>query len=366
MTMGRSTVLDLAAGQDVARFAFVIGERTNEVVAIDTRTDALAARLPLSGVPKQLFVLEDARQLVAALGDAKALELVDLGGGPGDLIELGHDADHMQYRPDIGLLAVAGVAAGELTLIDLRERRVRRRQSGLGQPTSMIFGGGGHLLVADGGSNEIAVIDIAQDALDRLDVTADGGELLEPPGISHLARTPNGWLGFAVAAAVDGPVIMIDLQRPRTANRLSRGRGPSRSFPTPNNSFLIVPNNGDKTISLHAMASRTEVARLAGTSGMAGVAMGWFDTTAFISSAETESLLVLDLVNRMRAGNVPVPGRPGLGTSTPDGLKLYVPLIDTGQVAVIDTRTRSVAKVVDAVGQRPWSIQIAGPLAYCH
>jgi YVTN family beta-propeller protein len=364
--MDRSMVLDLAAGQDVTRFAFVIGERTSEVVAVDTRTDSVAARLPLSGVPRQLFVIEEARQLAVALGDANALELVDLDVGLGGLIELGHAADHMQYRPDIGTLAVAGVAAGEITLIDLRERRPRWRQTGLGRPTSMIFGGGGHLLVADGGSNAIAVVDLAQGALDRLDIAAEGNESSGPPGVSHLARTPNGWLGFAVAAAEDAPIVMIDLQRPQPANRLTRGRGPSRSFPTPNNSFLIVPNNGDETVSLHAMAPRTEVARLAGAPGMAGVAMGWFDTTAFVSSTGTESLLVLDLVNRIRAGAIPVPGQPGLGTSTPDGLKLYVPLIDTGQVAVIDTRARSVAKVVDIVGQRPWSVQIAGPLAYCH
>ena len=59
-------------------------------------------------------------------------------------------------------------------------------------------------------------------------------------------------------------------------------------------------------------------------------------------------------------------GTPETGVVTPDGAKLYVALSGSGQVAVIDTRSRKLIGTIDDVGSEPWGTTMVGTVNYCH
>jgi YVTN family beta-propeller protein len=129
---------------------------------------------------------------------------------------------------------------------------------------------------------------------------------------------------------------------------------------------MLVPNNGDRTLSVIATATLEVVATLPAAEDVTGVNTGWFETTAFALSRAEKKALVYDLEAMARVGEIALPGTPETGVVTPDGTKLYVALSDTDQVAVIDIRARRLSGTIDDVGDEPWGATMVGTLNYCH
>jgi YVTN family beta-propeller protein len=129
---------------------------------------------------------------------------------------------------------------------------------------------------------------------------------------------------------------------------------------------MLVPNNGDRTLSVISTATLQVVATLPAAADMTGVNTGWFETTAFALSRAGKKAVVYDLEAVAKVGEIALPGTPETGVTTPDGTRLYVALSDTDQVAVIDVRARALLKTIDDVGAEPWGAMMIGALNYCH
>jgi YVTN family beta-propeller protein len=104
---------------------------------------------------------------------------------------------------------------------------------------------------------------------------------------------------------------------------------------------------------------------LEGTAEMATVYSGWFDTIALVPSSTDRKLLVYDLDRLARAPDIALPGEPGSGAVTPDGAKLYVALEGAKQVAVIDLRTRKLARTIPT-GSGPVAAIMGRSFDICH
>jgi YVTN family beta-propeller protein len=129
---------------------------------------------------------------------------------------------------------------------------------------------------------------------------------------------------------------------------------------------MLVPNNGDRTLSVIATAALEVVATLPAAEDVTGVNTGWFETTAFALSRAEGKAVVYDLEAMAKVGEIALPGTPETGVTTPDGTKLYVALSDTDQIAVIDIRARKLTGTIDGVGDEPWGATMIGALNYCH
>ena len=184
-------------------------------------------------------------------------------------------------------------------------------------------------------------------------------------GIINVTATPDGRLGFAAYGEGDGMAV-IDLETGRTLKTLSLGDTPWRAFATTDGRYMIVPNNGDETISVVSTETLAEVARLPGAADMTGVNTGVLDTLAYVISRGDDKALVIDLVTMRPAGEVALPGTPETGVVTPDGARLYVALSDAGTVAVIDMAAMAVTATIEGVGDEPWGAHMAGAVNYCH
>jgi YVTN family beta-propeller protein len=361
--------------EDVGRYVFVPNRASADVAVIDTAVDAVVARVPVGKVPHQVVVAEASAKLVASNTEDDTVSIVDLKTLAVEAtLRLDATPEHMALSPDGALLAVGNIAAGSVSLVSLAERREVARVAGFIEPHNLTFSPDGTLIyVANLGADHISVLDVAKAAVVNeisvaeptpLAVAGDDASA-EFQGIVNVTRTVDGRLGFA-AHGEGNTLAVIDLPSQRKVKDIQLGELPWRAYATADGRYMLVPNNGDRSVSVVSTASLEVVATLPGAADMTGVNAGWSDTTAFVISRGEDKAVILDLVGMTGAGEISLPGTPETGVTTPDGKKLYVALSEAGKVAVIDTRARKVIKMIDGVGEEPWGATMVGAGGYCH
>jgi YVTN family beta-propeller protein len=377
---GALTVAALIAGappgyalERLDRYVFVPNRASAEVAVIDSRSDEVVARVPVGRVPHQVAISDVTWSMAVSNTADDTVSIIDLRSlEPVATVALDHEPEHMEVSPTGDLLAVGNIGAGTISLVSFDERRELRRVDGLHEPHNMTFSPDGSLLyVGNLGADFVSVVDVASGAVvneipvgepKAVAAQGDGGTF---QGIINVTRTPDGAFGFAAYGEGD-QMAVIDLRTQAMIRTLELGDLPWRAYSTADGRFVLVPNNGEETVSVISTSSLEEVARLPGAADMTGVNTGWFETTAFVISRGEDKAVILDLVEMKKAGEITLPSSPETGVVTPDGRKLYVALSGSDRVAVIDTRERRLIKMIDHVGQEPWGAHMVGALNYCH
>ena len=354
-------------------YVFVPNRGSADVAVIDSRTDRLIARIPVGNVPHQVAVSDVTGKLVASNTADDTISIVDLATLATSTLRLDHEPEHMALAPDGRLLAIGNLAGGTVSFVSLEQEREIARIKGLFDPHNLTFSPDGSLLyVANLGADHVSVIDVASAAIiDEIRVAEPSalagseGPGAEFQGIINVTSTPDGRLGFAAHGEANR-LAVIDLRTRELRKSLALGELPWRAYSTADGRYMLVPNNGDRTLSVIATASLEVVATLPGAEDVTGVNTGWFETTAFALSRAEKKAVVYDLEAMARVGEIALPGTPETGVTTPDGAKLYVALSDTDQVAVIDVRARRLSGTIDDIGEEPWGATMIGALNYCH
>ncbi|MCH7929143.1 MAG: hypothetical protein IIA01_01415 [Proteobacteria bacterium] len=364
-----------SALEDAAGYVFVPNRGSADVAVIDTSSDRVVARIEVGNVPHQVVVSDTLGKLIASNTADNTISIIDLETMKTEAtITLGIEPEHMALGPNGRLLAVGNIGAGSVSLVALGENRETARIDGLFEPHNLTFSPDGALLyVANLGANHVSVIDVAAGkVINEIPVAGptalaargadDTGEF---QGVINVTKTPDGRLGFAAHGESDA-LSVIDLRTQETLKRLTLGDRPWRAYTTADGRYMLVPNNGDRTVSVISTASLEVVATLPGAEDMTGINTGWFETTAFVISRGESKALVYDLVDMAKVGEIALPSSPETGVVTPDGKKLYIALSGSDRVAVIDTRSRKLVTLIDDVGKEPWGATMVGALNYCH
>ena len=158
---------------------------------------------------------------------------------------------------------------------------------------------------------------------------------------------------------------VVDARSGAVQDRIPVGQLPWRAFPTVDGRRVVVPNNGDGTVSVLDASTMKELARIATGADISSVNFAWFETMALVFSREERKATLIDLEQGARLGEIDLPGTPEAAVVNEEGSRLYVALGDEGSVGVIDVRGRRLAEVIADVVRRPWSVQISGGLNYC-
>ncbi len=364
-----------AALEEAGRYLFVPNRASADVAIIDRASHELVAHVEVGRVPHQVVVSDRLAKMVTSNTEDNTISIIDLRTLKTEAtLTLGQEPEHMELAPDGQVLAVGNIGAGTVSLVSLVENRELARVDGLFEPHNLTFSPDGRLLyVANLGADHVSVIDVAEArVVNEIPVAeptplaaAGDPESVEYQGIINVTRTPDGRLGFAVHG--EGNVMaVIDLRSQKKIKSLALGELPWRAYSTADGRYMLVPNNGDRTVSVISTDSLEVIATLPGAEDMTGVNSGWFETTAFVISRGENKAVVLDLVEMKMVGEIALPGTPETGVTTPDGRTLYVALSDSNQIAVIDIRTRQLIKTIDDVGDEPWGATMAGALNYCH
>ena len=368
------TAPSVQALDDLSHYVFVPNRVSADVAVIDTRSDTVVAHIPVGEVPHQVAVSQRLGRMAVTNTADNTVSLIDLATLEASAtVHLGHEPEHMEIDPAGEVLAVGNIGEGTVSLVSFSEGRELARVGGLHEPHNMTFDPTGQrLYVGNLGASFVSVIDVPQATVageiavgpDRALAAREAGDEAYQ-GIINVTATPDGSLGFAAYGEGDRMAV-IDLQSGQTVKTLELGDTPWRAFTTVDGRHMIVPNNGDETVSIVSTETLAEVARLPGAADMTGVNTGWFDTLAYVISRGDDKALVIDLETMSAAGEIALPGTPETGVTTPDGAKLYVALSDAGSVAVIDVQAKAISTVIEGVGGEPWGAHMAGAVNYCH
>ncbi len=373
-------VLAGGAGEAVAHesldhYVFVPNRDSADVAVIDTRVDRVVARVPVGTVPHQVVVAASLGKLVASNTADNTISVVDLETYATEAtIALDSEPEHMALAPGGALLAVGNLGAGTVSLVSLVQNRETARVAGLFAPHNMTFGPRGQrLYVANLGAGHVSVIDVARaEIVDESPVTApvsmaaaDAAAQGDYQGVVNVTATLDGRLGFA-AHGDSNSLTVIDLERGRAVKSLTVGARPWRAYASPDGQFMLVPNNGDATVSVISTKGLDIVATLPGAEDMTGVNFSPDGRTAYVIGRGADTAVILDLAAMAPVGEIALPGRPETGVVMPDSGKLYVALSGAGTVAVIDTGARKLLGTIAGVGAAPWGASAAVPGGYCH
>ena len=368
------TAPSVHALDDLSHYVFVPNRASADVAVIDTRTDAVVAHVPVGQVPHQVAVSQNLGKMVVSNTADDTVSVIDLATlKTSATIQLGHAPEHMELDPSGTVAAVGNIGEGTVSLVSLKSEHEVARVYGLHEPHNMTFDPTGQrLYVGNLGASFVSMIDVPQATVageiaigpDRA-LAHDEHDDTAYQGIINVTATPDGRLGFAAYGEGDRMGV-IDLESGRSLKTLALGDTPWRAYATSDGRYMIVPNNGDETVSVVSTETLTEVARLPGAADMTGVNTGWFDSLAYVISRGDDKALVIDLETMQPAGEIALPGTPETGVVTPDGTKLYVALSDAGKVAVIDVQAKTIVAMIDGVGEEPWGAHMAGAVNYCH
>lgn len=352
------------AREAMDNFIFVANRTSAEIAVIDVRKDEVVSRIATDGIPLHLLASKERRQLIATSKERKSLTLVDFDSRETIFsLQLGFEPTFIEKGPDDLLLAV-GDDQGALSIVSLDELRELHRIDGLPEPGYSVFSAtGDRLFVSHRTSGEVSVVDIAQGRVSgsiSLEEISPGSG-----GISHITRTPGGRYGFALHRE-GGGLSVLDLEKQIALDTVALPGGHWRGFPTVDSQYLLVPNRNDDSLSMISARTRRESARFEGIRDMTGVNTALFGSMAFAFSRANKAVTVIDLLEQRIISRFDLPSAPETAATTTDGLKIYVALVESDQVAVIDVIRGKVIKTIDDVGGEPWAVLAAGALNYCH
>lgn len=349
---------------DVDDYGFVLHENAAHLTLIDLSKDKLAGRIETPFAVSDLEVLRDDNTLIAAgtednrlafidIAEPEAMEFLKIPFVPGDLL----------LSPDAVTLAVAAINTGEIALIDLKNRRVHSVIEGASGSVQITFANGSdYLFVPDGASGEVRVIDVYGGyEVDPIAVSLTAAS--EP--LSSVTRTPNGLFGVVVDPAAS-EAALINFRSWRQDRILPTGRMPTRPYITADGRFMMIANQADRTIDVISTDYFETAARLPGLSDIVSVSTGYFETVAFVVSQSERKAVIVDLEALEAGGEIVFSGTPGPAVGDADGLRIYVPIRETGEIVVIGTQSREILSRIPTATDAPVRVHLARTNNYCH
>lgn len=343
---------------------FVANRTSPEIAVIDTRRDEVVSRVVTEGIPLHLLASKDRRRLITTSAETKSLSIIDFDSREIlHSLKLGFEPAFVQLGPDDRLIAVGGEGGG-LAVVSLETGRAVHVVEGLTETGYAMFSAkGDRLFVSHRGSGRVSVVDLetgrVTEVISLESVSPNSG------GVAHIARTPGGLYGFALHRN-GGGLSILDLEQEAAVAAVELPGGHWRGFPTVDSQYVLVPNSDDDSLSVISTRTRRESARFEGIRDMTGVNTALFGSVAFAFSRADKRVTVIDLMEQRIIDRFALPAAPETAATTTDGLKIYVALLESDQVAVIDVIRSKLVKTIDGVGAEPWAVFAAGGLNYCH
>ncbi len=153
--------------------------------------------------------------------------------------------------------------------------------------------------------------------------------------VIHKTADGNLLVGFDLAR-----VSFFDRFTGQKLRDISVGRSPRGMFVTPNEHFVLVPNNYSNTVSLIDVASQNLVRHI--PVGTAPVDLATNDDFAYVLNYSSNSLSVVDIGSASVVSTIPFSYRPSQIEMTLDGQTLLVLHANDRRVSVIDVATEQI------------------------
>ncbi|MTJ80827.1 MAG: hypothetical protein F8N37_07405 [Telmatospirillum sp.] len=333
----------------------------NRIAVIDSRTNQSVDTLDVGLTPRLLaltpFSSPSPPVLAAADGRSGTLVLLDPGRKTQSRLTLTFPIRRIALSGDGTVLAASDLEGGHVALVRLADRHPLAAPPELGPVSDFLFVGDDATL-AIAGERGTGLHDPRTGAWTPINVP--------PANLGRapvLARSANGRRLF-LRSADGGPVAIAETPGGRLLAPLPARPGAGLVTPSATGAYLLLTDERRHAMTIVHGDDLTPGADLPGATGMGRPYSGWFDSVAFVPTADSR-LLIYDLWRLSVAGEIALPSPPGPGAVTADGSRLYLPLGADRSVAVIDTRTRRmVGRIVfDAPTE---AVIVGGAYGLCH
>lgn len=347
-----------------SQFAFAPSKTKAVVIVVDTLDHELVAELEIPHVPGSVVVSEDLDLLIATNPDNESVTVINLYTR-----EVIKDLN-IGMRPDAALLnpfdrfVAFGSRDGSVSVWDMHSFEQMLRVDGLSAALSMTYGfDGRNLYVVEPAKKTVSVIEMHQRK--KVAEISLGGEVDSDAEVTAMSRSADGYTGF-VSVTSENRVVIIDLIDWLVKGSVRVGDGPIRPYSTADNRYVLVPNRDDESLTVLSALSHQVVATIPTGVKARELNTGWLDTVTFIMPADGDEIAVIDLRELKQKDPIKLPGRTDDGLVTSDSKTLFASLIDSGQVAAIDARSRELEAVIDTAAKTLDGIEIAVSNNICH
>jgi DNA-binding beta-propeller fold protein YncE len=362
-----SDILGLFGDDDLtdgSRFAFVPSKSDELIIAIDTQDHKVAATLEIPHIAGSVVATNELDLLLATNPDAGTVTVINLYNH-----EIVKELD-IGMRADVVLanaydrFVTFGSQDGSISTWDLSNFQQVVRIDGLSSALMLTFSfDGSRLFVVEPDEKRISVIDMAKRA--KVGEISLGNEDDSDMLASAISRSADGYTGY-VSIGSEDRVAVIDLVKLEVKGSIKVGAGPIRPFSTADNQYVLIPNLDDQTLSVISSWSQNVVATIPTGIRAREVNTGWLDTVAFVMPAEGNKIAVIDLQDFKAVDTINLPGNSGDGIVTSDSKTLAASVLNTGQVAIIDARSRDIEALIDTGSSELGGLEIAVSNNVCH
>jgi hypothetical protein len=336
---------------NVKQNVFVAAKEATSLTVIDAEAEEVIGSLDVGLEPKQ-FVVSDAVAKVAAIDQASGrIAIVELVSGSVRILDL----DFTPRRLALALdgLKLAALGEHQFVLFDLLFVKETARATGLPLLRDALFSGDGQKLLASfGGVDGVEAFDaVNAQSLARIEVSAP---------VLALSRSATGREGYAKATG--GKVAHLDLIAAKLIEEIDLGSH-AQLTPTGLGRWLLAFDPGGETVRIAQARPLERKATLDAPVGITALYSAWFDTVAVAPAGR--KAVIFDLEGARKIGEIDLDSPAGPGAMTADGRKLFLPLEDAGEVAIIDAQIKKLKRTI-AVGARPVAAVMAGGYGVCH
>jgi len=366
--------LDVTDGLE--RRAYIVSNESDELTVIGLDSMTVIGRVRTGGVANHMAeVSADRAKVYVTSSETNELVVVDaVKLAVVKRVPMGSHDTHMSLSPDGALLAVMIEGENAVSFVDTATDTEIERVPGFFTPHFMRFSDDGRFgYVANLGAHHITKVDLGTLEIDsNIALAGFEGEPVLAPDEGGFADAQIDATGMLYAAhRSTGRVLVFDTKREQALPEVKVGAGPWVVFAAHPFSGLpqrqLVPNFGDKTLSLLAGRSATPFTSLPGDEEAYGVNFSSrAPDRAFVMNRIREDIAVVDTKRGVLVDRLPVGGNTETAATTADGRFVVASVSSANRVVVVDVATEKVVKTFDGVGAYPWSVTIPGGQNYCH
>lgn len=331
------------------------------------------------GNPHMACPTDDGKYLVTTCTQGNYASIIDLQTKEVAKVRLGIMPEHFCVSTDNKHAFIGNMGGGSVSVLDIGNKKVSATIPGFFEPHGLVCTlDGSKVYVSNMGAHEVSIIDAetfniikrietgSADVLAMVNQLDMSNKLSEIVGAANPTFTIDGLYAY-VADGDSNQVAVIDTSNDEIITTIPVGDEPWRAYASPDGTKMVVPNNGDQTISVIDVKKNKVTATFPGDEDMTGVNFVNDGKKAYVISRGESSLRVIDLqkMKELKRIKLPEGSSPETASTTPDGKKVYLAASQRNSVYVFDADTDKY-KEIPNVGVSPWAVTIIGGANYCH
>jgi len=354
--------------------AYIVARDSEELTVIDLERLEVIGSLKTGGVQNHMgelnadftkLYIDSSHTDEAVVVDVKKLVVTNR-------ITVGKHPTHLSLTPQ-GLMAIMDEDDSAVSFVDTATDTEVKRLRGFYTPHFLrVAQDGQHGFVANIGAGHVSRVNLATLEIDK-QISLDGMQVPttfpDEGGFADAQISQDGIL-FAAHNAT-GRVLRYDTRTETALSEIAVGAGPwivyaDHPFTNVMKRYL-VPNFGDRTVSMLAGAEPTVMATMPGDQESFGVNYtSVAPEKAFVMNRIRQDISVVDLTRGEVTARIDVGGNTETASTTADGKLIVAAVSGADTVVVIDAATNQIIKTFDDVGKYPWSVTIPRGQNYCH